>query len=426
VLHLYTVFFSHRLTDFPSVIPSLHALTALVQKYADKFEPRYGDAHDMFQSVFRSLVVPSYAQTVRHKVYLLFKALLSHDSLATTLVPHGKEILDGIVSAMEEEKDPRCLLEVFRVLHLAMGSFPTNLTDRVAVIVTDEEGGEDMKADVSHEMQLSARVFEALNCYFPITFSPPPNDPFGITSEMLVSALEDCLCTTYDADTSNTLHAGGSASSKRKLEQAEALGLLQPVSADPSAMVRQSVPYFLEQLSSDLYTARVHALRALLRIVRTSPYSYGVFGLLPPQDGENSAATGSGKKPSKLSAQDRALMDMVDMDGEGYADMYIQDAAEDADGVATDASAFPWSPVPNAAYLLRSLSALSERLYGLLTGTANAADVDGPPPEEEEEGKRGTRELVVHGLTLIGAMTSAMTETGKLHPLPLALFSYSW
>jgi hypothetical protein len=119
-------------------------------------------------------------------------------------------------------------------------------------------------------------------------------------------------------------------------------------------------------------------------------------------------------------------MDLVDMDGEGYADMYIQDAAEDADGVAAESSAFSWSPVPNAAYLLRALSALSERLYGLLTGTANAADVDGPPPDEKD-GKKGTRELVVHGLTLIGAMTSAMTETGMyIAPPYFALISISW
>eukprot|EP00428_Durinskia_dybowskii_P083111 CAMPEP_0170428334 /NCGR_PEP_ID=MMETSP0117_2-20130122/39714_1 /TAXON_ID=400756 /ORGANISM="Durinskia baltica, Strain CSIRO CS-38" /LENGTH=210 /DNA_ID=CAMNT_0010687619 /DNA_START=28 /DNA_END=656 /DNA_ORIENTATION=+ len=130
VLHLYSVFFSHRLSDYPSVIPSLLALTALTEKYGAKFDPKYEDAVDIFQTVFRSLHVPEYAQTVRHKVYLLFKGILNDPAFTTILFPHGAEILDGIICCIEEEKDPRCLREVFQVVYSALKLFYPHLHKR--------------------------------------------------------------------------------------------------------------------------------------------------------------------------------------------------------------------------------------------------------------------------------------------------------
>ena len=36
-------------------------------------------------------------------------------------------------------------------------------------------------------------LFEACACYFPITFRPPPNDPYGVTQEGLILGLRRCL-----------------------------------------------------------------------------------------------------------------------------------------------------------------------------------------------------------------------------------------
>lgn len=36
-------------------------------------------------------------------------------------------------------------------------------------------------------------MFDITFCYFPITFRPPPNDPYGITSDDLKTALRACL-----------------------------------------------------------------------------------------------------------------------------------------------------------------------------------------------------------------------------------------
>ena len=36
-------------------------------------------------------------------------------------------------------------------------------------------------------------VFDSVFCYFPITFRPPPNDPYGITAQDLKTRLKDCI-----------------------------------------------------------------------------------------------------------------------------------------------------------------------------------------------------------------------------------------
>ena len=36
-------------------------------------------------------------------------------------------------------------------------------------------------------------MFDSVFCYFPITFRPPPNDPYGITAADLKARLRDCI-----------------------------------------------------------------------------------------------------------------------------------------------------------------------------------------------------------------------------------------
>jgi len=249
VLHLYVVFFCHRLSDYPSIVPSLHALTALVQLYGAEFEPKYCDALDMFQTIFRNIVVPTYAQTIRHKVLKLFRLLLANNDFVQALQPNAVDMLDGLISSTEEEKDPRCLLEVFSLMSVAFASFSTALTAEVVLTTTDDDGQESERT-----MQLAARAFESLSCYFPITFSPPPNDPFGITPQALSSSLEDCLCNHYPTPSHLRNEGGASPSSKRKLDITD-MDVVDEASDgfDGNAMVRLSVGIeHINDLKADL------------------------------------------------------------------------------------------------------------------------------------------------------------------------------
>jgi hypothetical protein len=226
---------------------------------------------------------------------------------------------------------------------------------------------------------LSVRVFEALNCYFPITFTPPPHDPFGITTEMLVAALEDCLCSSCP-----TVRDG----------------------ADQQAMIRLTVPFFIEQLDSDLPVARAHALRALTRLVRTHLVSYRVFGLL------SGSGVGGNGSILGVSAQDRALMDMV-VEEDGYTDLYVQDAPASA-GSCHTAEEAGWTTEPVQAHLVRTLGTLSEKVYSLLTEASGHGGGGGGGGGEQEDAGGQVR---VQMLLFVSAMTTALssTDAGALH-----------
>lgn len=71
---------------------------------------------------------------------------------------------------MSGEKDPRNLMTVYDIILKVVKSL--EISDHV------EE------------------LFDATFCYFPITFRPPPDNPYGITSKDLKSNLRKCLAST--------------------------------------------------------------------------------------------------------------------------------------------------------------------------------------------------------------------------------------
>lgn len=47
--------------------------------------------------------------------------------------------------------------------------------------------------------ETSEAVFDATSCYFPVTFTPPPNDPHNISPDALKTGTP-CLCVTITTD----------------------------------------------------------------------------------------------------------------------------------------------------------------------------------------------------------------------------------
>lgn len=79
----------------------------------------------------------------------------------------GDESLVGITDLVSGEKDPRNLMLIFSMLKVIM-----------------------VEWDISNYVQV---MFDAVFNYFPITFRPPPNDPYGITAQDLKSRLRECI-----------------------------------------------------------------------------------------------------------------------------------------------------------------------------------------------------------------------------------------
>lgn len=79
----------------------------------------------------------------------------------------GPDLILGILTAIEGERDPRNLLFLFKFMPDFIRKFPL-------YTFCDE-------------------MFEVFACYFPIDFHPTPNDPDAISREILAENLANCL-----------------------------------------------------------------------------------------------------------------------------------------------------------------------------------------------------------------------------------------
>ncbi|XP_060245585.1 MMS19 nucleotide excision repair protein homolog isoform X4 [Meriones unguiculatus] len=83
----------------------------------------------------------------------------------------GADFTFGFIQVMDGEKDPRNLLLAFRIVH--------------DLISKDYSLGPFVE-----------ELFEVTSCYFPIDFTPPPNDPYGIQRDDLILSLRAVLAST--------------------------------------------------------------------------------------------------------------------------------------------------------------------------------------------------------------------------------------
>uniref|UniRef100_A0A669DYB9 MMS19 nucleotide excision repair protein n=1 Tax=Oreochromis niloticus TaxID=8128 RepID=A0A669DYB9_ORENI len=164
-------FYENRLKDHyvvtPPVLKGLKALTKCTN-----LPP--GSAVSMLRSVFQDIHVQCLSQLCC-KTHFFFFSFFSHDvsllRFPTELKGLGADFVFGFVQSMDGERDPRNLLLAFQIAK--------NLI----------HGGYDLG-------KFTEELFEVTSCYFPIDFSPPPNDPHGITREELVQALRAVLTGT--------------------------------------------------------------------------------------------------------------------------------------------------------------------------------------------------------------------------------------
>ncbi|XP_061184296.1 MMS19 nucleotide excision repair protein homolog [Saccostrea echinata] len=153
-----------RLQDHHSIQPQvLRGLLTLITRSGSKLPE--GCAETICKGVFKEVQVQSLSQTDRCTVFNIFTALL--DKKLTELQTMGNDFVFGFIQSMDTEKDPRNLLLAFHcawtiILNFSLGPFVEEM-------------------------------FEVTSCYFPIDFTPPPNDEYGITRQDLILALRGCL-----------------------------------------------------------------------------------------------------------------------------------------------------------------------------------------------------------------------------------------
>ncbi|KIR60191.1 DNA repair/transcription protein MET18/MMS19 [Cryptococcus bacillisporus CA1873] len=156
-----TNFYMSKLDDFDSLPPALNGLTTLSK--LTTFDDTA--AVDVYKRVVEDVNIKAYAQSTRHLVYVLFDSLLATHRDA--LKKMGTPFINSYTKIVDGEKDPRNLMLLFSI-------------DRVILL----------EFDVKDHIE---DFFDITFCYFPITFRPPPNDPYGITADDLKLALRECM-----------------------------------------------------------------------------------------------------------------------------------------------------------------------------------------------------------------------------------------
>ncbi|PLB50722.1 ARM repeat-containing protein [Aspergillus steynii IBT 23096] len=160
-IQVLTTFFCDRIED-GGAVTGLETLQKL-----DRFTKEL--AEEVARAIFEHFQeLQSRSQSQRFQVYQLLNELMSNHRAA--LHEMGEDSLVGTVDIMTGEKDPRNLMLVFSILKVVM-----------------------VEWDVSNHAEL---LFDSVYNYFPITFRPPPNDPYGITAQDLKSRLQDCISST--------------------------------------------------------------------------------------------------------------------------------------------------------------------------------------------------------------------------------------
>ncbi|KAK0239096.1 ARM repeat-containing protein [Armillaria nabsnona] len=157
-------FYCSKLEDTETIIPALKGLLSLSRLINCTHE----DVLVIVRALFAHVKMKVLVQSVRLVVYSIIDNFMARHRDA--LKQMNKEFLAGYITLADGEKDPRNLLVAFAIARVILVEF--DISDFV-------EG-----------------FFNITFCYFPITFRPPPNDPYGISADDLKHNLRRCLCAT--------------------------------------------------------------------------------------------------------------------------------------------------------------------------------------------------------------------------------------
>ncbi|XP_052102418.1 MMS19 nucleotide excision repair protein homolog isoform X1 [Mytilus californianus] len=212
-VELLVTYMCERLMDHHSVQPpALYALLALsgCKNFPD------GLASKICRIIFQNVQNQSLSQSDRCSVYTLIARFL--DTRMEELKKMEADFVLGFIQVMDTEKDPRNLMTCFQCARTIILNFS------LGVFVEE--------------------MFEVTSCYFPIDFTPPPNDNYKITRDDLIKGLRGCLSAT-------------------------------------EKFAGYTYPLLLEKLTSDVQSAKLDSLQTLIECVE-------LYGIKPLKEFQSS------------------------------------------------------------------------------------------------------------------------------------------
>uniref|UniRef100_A0A1B0GLE4 MMS19 nucleotide excision repair protein n=1 Tax=Lutzomyia longipalpis TaxID=7200 RepID=A0A1B0GLE4_LUTLO len=161
-------FYADRTKDHHSVIPAILTGTLAIARMEHIPE-------DEFVGLLMTLLtggVTCQSQTRSDRE--TFYEIIEHSSVTymDKLTATKDEFLQGVIAALEGERDPRNLLRIFTFMPRMIEMYPLG--------------------------HWTEEMFEVFACYFPVDFHPPPNVEKPITRQQLADELLSCLTSTQD------------------------------------------------------------------------------------------------------------------------------------------------------------------------------------------------------------------------------------
>ncbi|KAJ9615224.1 hypothetical protein H2200_001298 [Cladophialophora chaetospira] len=214
---------------------------------------------EMAQTVVRAIFehftdFQSRNQAGRYRILQLVNELLDRHRKAVREMKD--ESLVGITDLVAGEKDPRNLMLIFSMLRVLM-----------------------VEWDITDHAQA---MFDSVYAYFPITFRPPPNDPYGITAQDLKDRLRDCLASSgalAPYTFPNMLDRLDSTSPTVKRDCLQVLAACAN-NYDPDTLSQFSIPLWdavkfevLQAQEPELAEEALHVLRDIAACLSRSPKS---------------------------------------------------------------------------------------------------------------------------------------------------------
>lgn len=160
-------FLCDRLDDTDSIKPVLSGLVALVSMNA--FSTTL--VADLLENIKSKTTPRQYSQVSRHSIFTILDLIYSR---FPNFVESSPDLfIPTFIHTTSGEKDPRNLIKSFTLSSKILSS--TRFIEQNSLDKYD------------------SKLFDVSFCYFPITFEPPKNDPYGITSADLKTALRNTL-----------------------------------------------------------------------------------------------------------------------------------------------------------------------------------------------------------------------------------------
>ncbi|VFQ82592.1 unnamed protein product [Cuscuta campestris] len=199
----FTGFFIERLVDWKALRGALVGCLALLRRKHDVGMVTNNQAKAVAQSFMENMQVQSLGQHDRKLCFQILECLL--DCYPDAVEPLGDVFVYGICESIDGEKDPQCLMLVYRIVEALAQLFPQS-SGSLASYAGD--------------------LFEILGSYFPIHFTNSKREDVDIKKEELSQALMVAFASTH---------------------------FFEPY----------AIPLLLEKLSSDLPSTKVDSLKFL-------------------------------------------------------------------------------------------------------------------------------------------------------------------